>query len=510
MRASSRARRAVSPLGRWLLLAAATLLLPGSVPAIDGPVRAPIIDQAVVDRMAPGRDLPVILIARGDLAELEGDLQRFGVRTGVTVPFAHGIAAALPASLIAQMERSRNLARIIYDAPVRLSDDPSDPAGVVSVYASVVHATVGASDDSRMTGRGIGVAVIDSGIAPHADLNARVIASVNFNPTVTGTGDAFGHGTAVASIIAGDGATGKGQYVGIAPEANVINLRVNDGTGAAPTSAILNAILWAVANRDRYNIRVMNLSLLASVAESYRTSPIDAAVEYAWLHGIVVVVAAGNLGPQSALYAPANDPYVITVGATDDHGTVALADDTLGRFSSYGVTQDGYPKPDLVAPGLHIVAALAPGSNFALNHADHLVGNGYIQLSGTSVASPIVAGVAALDLQRNRELRPGQLKALLLATAHRLPFAGSGAGYPDAARARAWYEGEGNADRGLQPNNYLKLMYLQARKLGSLTQVSWDSVSWDSVSWDSVSWDSVSWDSVSWDSVSWDAVSWSS
>jgi serine protease AprX len=481
-------------------------VLPG-VPALAGPYHAQL-DRQVLQAMSHGERVRVIIVARGDLNILDADLQRNGVQRTSPVPIGHGISTELTPALVEHFSHDPNVERIIYDAPVRLSDAPFDTAGFATVYASVVDAVV-RTDDYRLTGRGIGIAVIDSGIAPHADLNARVIASVNFNPTVSGTGDAFGHGTAVASIIAGDGATGNGRYVGIAPEANLINLRVNDGTGAAPTSAILNAILWAVANRDRYNIRVMNLSLLASVAESYRTSPIDAAVEYAWLHGIVVVVAAGNLGPQSALYAPANDPYVITVGATDDHGTVALADDTLGRFSSYGLTQDGYPKPDLVAPGLHIVAALAPGSTFALNHSDHLVGSGYIQLSGTSVASPIVAGVAALYLQRNNQVRPGQVKALLRATAQRLPFAGSGSGYPDAARALAQDEPEGNSDRGLQPNNYLKLMYLQAKKLGSLTQVSWDSVSWDSVSWDSVSWDSVSWDSVSWDSVSWDAVSWS-
>jgi serine protease AprX len=508
MQASSRARRAAATLSRWLLLAAATLVLPGAVPITGGPVLAPIIDAAVAARMVPGRDLPVILVARGDLAQLEGDLQRLGVSAGVPTPFMHGVAATLPTALISHMARDRNVARIVYDAPVRLADAPVDPTWLVTVYASAVHAAAG-SIDPRMTGYGIGVAVIDSGIASHADVGPRVIASVNFNPTVTGTGDAFGHGTAVASIIAGNGAAGNGRYIGIAPGANLINLRVNDGSGAAPTSAIINAIVWAVANKDRYNIQVMNLSLLSSVAESYHTSPIDAVVEYAWLHRILVVVAAGNLGPQSALYAPANDPYVITVGATDDHGTTAIADDTLARFSSYGVTQDGYPKPDLVAPGLHIVSALAPGSSFALNHSDHLVGSGYIQLSGTSVASPIVAGIAALYLQGHGEVRPGRLKSSLLATAQRLPFTGSGSGYPDAARALAQEEPEGNTDRGLQPNDYLKLMYLQANKLGSLAQVSWDSVSWDSVSWDTVSWNSVSWSSVSWSSVSWDAVSWS-
>src|SRR5205823_10398644 len=125
------------------------------------------------------------------------------------------------------------------------------------------------------------------------------------------------------------------------------------------TSAIMNAILWAVLNKDTFNIRVMNLSLQATVQEGYQTSPIDAAVEYAWLKGIVVVVAAGNNGPNSALYAPANDPYVITVGATDDHGSATAADDTLAGFSTYGVTQDGFSKPDFVAPGRRVITTLA-------------------------------------------------------------------------------------------------------------------------------------------------------
>jgi serine protease AprX len=501
----SHVRRVAAGLAAGLALAA----LPGVSPW-SGANEAHL-DREVLRAMSQGERVRVILVARGDLNRLDGDVRRTGIQQTAQVSIAHGVATELTPALVQHFSQDPNVERIVYDAPVRLSDAPFDPAGLASVYANVVGAGGGRSDDRQRAGRGtgIGIAVIDSGIAPHADVNPRVIASVNFNPTVTGTGDAFGHGTAVAGIIAGDGTAGGGRYMGIAPQANLINLRVNDGTGAAPTSAILNAILWAVANQDRYNIRVMNLSLLSSVAESYRTSPIDAAVEYAWLHGIVVVVAAGNLGPQSALYAPANDPYVITVGATDDHGTVSLGDDTLARFSSYGITQDGFAKPDLVAPGVHIVTALAPGSSFALNHPDHLVGSQYIELSGTSVASPIVAGIAALYLQRNDEIRPGQLKASLRATAHLLPFAGSGSGYPDAARALGQERPAGNADLGLQPNNYLKLMYLQAKRLGSLSQVSWDSVSWDSVSWDTVSWDSVSWDSVSWDSVSWDAVSWS-
>ena len=212
----------------------------------------------------------------------------------------------------------------------------------------------------------------------------------------------------------------------------------------------------------------------------------------------MVVVAAGNNGPNSALYAPANDPYVITVGATDDHGSVAAVDDTLAGFSTYGVTQDGLSKPDFVAPGRRIITTLAPGSTFALNYPAFLVGSQYIKLSGSSVAAPIMSGVAALYVESRPTVRPGQLKGVLLATAKGLALTGSGAGYPDAGRAIAYTGLAGNADHGLDPNNYLKVLYVAAHDLATLPVVSWDTVSWDSVSWDSVSWDSVSWDAVSW------------
>jgi serine protease AprX len=459
------------------------------------------LDREVLKAMQTGQSIHVILVARGDLNTLQADLRRTGLKRTERVPIAHGIAAELTASLIRLFRNDPNVARIVYDAPVRLSDTAFDPTALATAYPAVVDAVSAWSNVAApLTGQGIGVAVIDSGIAAHPDVAGRVIVNQNFNVDVTGIDDAYGHGTAVAGIIAGDGTASGGRYMGIAPQADLINLRVNDGTGSAPTSSIMNAIMWAVLNKNAFNIRVLNLSLQASVQESYRTSPIDAAVEYAWLKGIVVVVAAGNNGPNSALYAPANDPYVITVGATDDQGTVPTADDTLASFSSYGVTQDGFSKPDFVAPGRHIITTLAPNSAFALNYPSFMVGTQYIQLSGTSVAAPVLSGVAALYIESNPTVRPGQLKGVLLATANGLGFAGSGAGYPDAARAIAYLGLIGNADRGLDPNNYLKVLYMAAHNLVVLPVVSWDSVSWDSVSWDSVSWDSVSWDAVSWSS----------
>ena len=457
------------------------------------------VDRQVLRAMQAGQSIHVIVVARGDLNVLQADLRRTGLKHSVRVPIAHGIAVELTPALIDHFRIDANVARLVYDAPVRLSDTPFNPTVLATAYPAVVDAvTTWSNPAGSTTGQGIGVAVIDSGIASHPDLGNRILANQDFNPNVTGTDDAYGHGTAVAGIIAGDGTASLGQYIGVAPQASLINLRVNDGTGGAPTSAIMNAILWAVINKNTYNIRVLNLSLQASVQESYRTSPIDAAVEYAWLKGLVVVVAAGNSGPDSALYAPANDPYVITVGATDDQGTASTADDALASFSSYGVTQDGFTKPDVVAPGRRIITTLAPNSNFALNYPNFMVGTQYIQLTGTSVAAPVVSGAAALYIESNPTVRPGQLKGVLLATTNHLAMTGTGAGYPDAARAIAYPGLLGNADHGLDPNDYLKVLYLAAHSLTTLPLVSWDTVSWDSVAWDNVSWDSVSWDAVSW------------
>jgi serine protease AprX len=458
------------------------------------------LDRWVLKAAEKGQAIDVIVVARAQLNALQADLRRSGIKNTIRVPIAHGIATRLSSAQIKFFSGDPNVERIIYDAPVRLMDSRFDPSALATVYPAIVDAVpLWSSALTPLTGQGIGVAVVDSGIASSSDFASRVVVSQNFNPNVNGTDDAYGHGTAVAGIIGGNGIASAGQYIGVAPEANLINLRVNDGTGAAPTSAIMNAILWAVANKNAFNIRVLNLSLLSSVQESYTTSPIDAAVEYAWLKGLVVVTAAGNSGPNSELYAPANDPYVITVGASDDHGTTSRSDDTLASFSSFGNTQDGYSKPDFIAPGRHIITTLAPGSNFALNYPSFMVGTQYIQLSGTSMAAPSVSGVAALYIERNPTIRPGQLKALLRSTANALNLPGTGAGYPDAARAVAYTGLVGNADRGIVPNNYLKVLYMAANSLSSLPDVSWDTVSWDSVSWDSVSWDSVSWDAVSWE-----------
>ena len=287
-----------------LALAALALIGMPGLPALAAGKPAHL-DRQVLKAMQTGQSIDVIVVASSDLNLVQADLRRAGVKQTTRVPIAHGIAARLSPALLRYFQTDANVERILYNAPVHLTDTPFDPSALATAYPAVLDAlSVWSNAVAPLTGRGVGIAVIDSGIAAHPDLGSRVIAAQSFNSTVNGVADDYGHGTAVAGIIAGDGNASAGQYIGIAPDANLINLRVNDGNGAAPTSAIMNAILWAVANKNAFNIRVLNLSLQASVEETYRTSPIDAAVEYAWLKGIVVVVAAGNNGPNSAGYAP--------------------------------------------------------------------------------------------------------------------------------------------------------------------------------------------------------------
>jgi serine protease AprX len=295
----------------------------------------------------------------------------------------------------------------------------------------------------------------------------------------------------------------------------VVGVKVSDRRGVSRLSDVLAGIEWTVENKELYGIRVLNLSLSSTVAESYRTSLLDAAVEFAWLKGLVVVVAAGNGGPDSARYPPGNDPYAIVVGATDDGGTMTADDDQLAPFSAFGTTQDGHARPDLVAPGRRVVSTLASRTAaLAQTYPERVVGGAYIRLSGTSAAAPVVSGAAALLLQARPELTPDQVKWLLTRTARPVAGAGTGAGYPQAAAA-VGYQGEvGRANRGLVPSVHLQRAY--ASRVGTaFAENGWDTADWSEVGWDAIAltengWDSTWWDENGWDENGWDVTGWTS
>ncbi len=338
------------------------------------------------------------------------------------------------------------------DDPDVLFISPNRPVnGALDHVVRAVNADIAYSQG--WDGTGVGIAVVDSGVGLHDDLYTdrgtlapRVVYSQSFVAGDSSTTDAYGHGTHVAGIISSNGTDSQqkrypGVYRGIAPEASIINLRALDANGAGSDSSVIAAIQQAINLQSTYNIRVLNVSLGRPVYESYTLDPLCQAVEAAWNAGIVVVVAAGNSGRDTSLGtqgyatigAPGNDPYVITVGATNLHGTLSQASQTITSYSSKGPTLiDHVVKPDLAAPGNRVVSLLSSNSTLAANYPSldvfpcNFTGSNcssyygaakYFRLSGTSMATPVVSGAAALLLQQNPGMTPDQVKARLMKTA---------------------------------------------------------------------------------------------
>jgi serine protease AprX len=334
------------------------------------------------------------------------------------------------------------------DLPIRSTGDIT----AETIEANQVWAGAGAL--RALSGAGITVAVIDSGVDPqHQALKGRVLLLKDFTG---GDGvDRYGHGTHVAGIIAG--APGRSadtrDYRGVAYGANIVSLRVLDEKGAGLASDVIEAIDWAIENRRAYNIRVINLSIGAPVVQPYRDDPLCEAVERAVAAGIVVVAAAGNHGVTSdgtlilgSVESPGNDPAVITVGALNTHNTADRADDTVAKFSGKGPTRyDLVIKPDVVAPGVRVVSAEASGAYLTTTYpAQHVAGTGagaYTAMSGTSMAAAVVSGTAALLLQERPRLAPLQVKLALGITSTFLPAEGlvrGGMGSLNASNAAAF------------------------------------------------------------------------
>ncbi|HEX7288279.1 MAG TPA: S8 family peptidase [Candidatus Angelobacter sp.] len=350
-----------------------------------------------------------------------------------------GGAYSLPASALKDLAQDDEVVFIHPDRPLRSADSLTDAAIGMAVARNL---------GLGKWGMGIGVAVIDSGINDgHYDLrNTYTQSRVSYHQDFTGTTvydasgrlvyDTYGHGTHVAGILAGDGTDDGGQgsdTTGIAYGVNLIDLRVLDQNGVGTDSAVIAAIQRAIALKNVYNIRVINLSLGRPVYGSYASDPLCQAVEQAWAAGITVVVAAGNLGRQSVngsngygtVMAPGNDPFVITVGAMKTGNTGSRSDDQIASYSSKGPTlYDHVVKPDIVAPGNLIKSTIAPGSALANQYPSSIVkrltGNyDYFVLSGTSMAAPVVSGTVAMLLQQDPNLTPDQIKARLMKTAYK-------------------------------------------------------------------------------------------
>src|ERR1035438_5798669 len=397
--------------------------------------------------LAPDRTVDVIIqykqtptpLHHARVAAVGGQLQR-------SLDIIHGAHYSIPASQLETLSNDPDVVFISPDRAVFATASTSPYTGNPDYGWRTVGADLGTSVFG-VDGTGVGIALIDSGINGNEDLeNAQQHSRIVYQASLiagSSPADNYGHGTHVSGILAGDGAQSSAKqstYLvrGIAPNANLISLKALGDTGAGTDSAVIAAIQQAVALKNRYNIRVLNLSLGRPVTTSYRNDPLCQAVRAAWQAGIVVVVAAGNDGRDNSLgtngygtiTAPGNSPYVITVGAMNTNGTLTPTDDRITSYTSKGPTSiDHIVKPDLVAPGNHIISLRDAGSYLDTNNSTNqvamsvynplsptLAGTYYV-LSGTSMATPMVSGAVALMLQQHPSLTPDQVKARLMKTA---------------------------------------------------------------------------------------------
>lgn len=379
------------------------------------------------------RRIPVIIQMRPDCSlhechDLAGELAAEATECCV-LEIIRGVAAEVPASRLSTLVDDERVARIAYDRQVRAFMDTAAP----TVLANSVW-------ERDLTGKGVTVAVIDTGLYPHEDFTLPENRIAGFQDFVANRKEPYddnGHGTHVAGVIAGNGRRSNGLYRGIAPDARLVGIKALDAYGSGALSNVIRGIDWCVRYKDRLGIRVINLSLGAPAQDSYRDDPLCRAVEVAWRRGIVVCVAAGNEGPtRGTIATPGIHPTVITVGASDDRGNSDRSDDVVASFSSRGPTVDGLHKPDLVAPGVSITAPAARRSVLSLQQGRRRTTD-YITLSGTSMATPVCAGIVALLLQNQPTLRPDEVKERLVQSADSLGLVPDvqGSGLVNAQRA---------------------------------------------------------------------------
>ncbi len=363
------------------------------------------------------------------------------------------------------------------------------------------------------------IAIVDTGIdaSKAADFGARILTSVDFSSTTPGaTGDQMGHGTMVAGIAAG----ASSYAPGVAQNAPLVDVRTGDNQGQSLTSDVISALDWINANKAQYNIRVANLSLVGNVASSFQTDPLDAAVEKLWLNGVVVVTAAGNNGnadgTPAQIGAPANDPFVITVGAVDQNSTTTPADDTRAPWSAYGRTVDGFSKPEISAPGRYIVAPVPAGSYLATQEPDRVVAPGYMWMSGTSLAAPMVSGAAADILALHPSWAPDQVKGALMVTATKTAdtSGGTGVGELNAVAAAEGVANPPNPNANLyqfvstDPTSGLNVMNGPAWETYVKANPSWSPANYSSTDWAVTDWAVTDWAVNSSAATDWAVTDW--
>jgi serine protease AprX len=525
------------------------------VPAALAPIAGAAPASAAV---APAADWSESVIVRvpsaGHLAAAEDLVASLGGRVTLDLSLINGFAADLPASRVSDLAASAEVSSVTPDASVHMNDaafpsgygtlDPTKQAG--SLY-NVVRA-INADDqwNAGYDGSGVDVAVLDTGLAPVTGLTGQYVNGPDLSLDALGAGtagiDAFGHGTAMASIVAGRdpaaptdpkklAAASATQFLGVAPGSRVVNVKVGAFDGATDVSQVIAAIEWVVqhAHDSGRNIRVLNLSFGTDGVQDYVLDPLTYATEVAWRKGIVVVVSAGNTGVGSAkLNDPAYDPYVIAVGAQDLNGTAGTGDDFIADFSTRG---DATRHADVVAPGTGIVGLRDPGSNLDAQYPAARQGDRFFRGSGTSQAAAVVSGAVALLLQRSPAATPDQVKSALVASGPAIKTVKNGTNDPYTKRIDL-HAASDRLQSYITKLQLQKQLWTAATGLGSIDASrgsfhltdsdgnvlageqtifgdAWNATSWTTTALNSSTWSGDQWLGRSWTDALWDGRRWS-
>jgi serine protease AprX len=542
--------------GRVLTLLVAVVVAGG----LMAPPQQQQAAAAAADRMVENASEVVEVIVRAvtGSSEAEQSVQRLGGTVVQRLGIVDGYVVRISADKVAELSTSPGILSVTANSPVRLMSRRSEGADIQGA-ATLTHvrrvtgSTV--SDRRGFDGTGIGVAIVDTGVA-----GVTGLPKLFTGPNVGGgsMADGYGHGTHLGGIIAGNDGIGSEGFLGVASEADLVAVKAANDSGATNLGAVLAALEWVVANKTDRNIRVLELALGVPAPADYRTDLLSIAVERVWQAGIVVVVAAGNSGeqPGSPLTSPATDPFVIAVGSVDTKDTENLSDDVVQSFSPRG---SAARRVDLVAPGQSLVSLRAPGSVAETSYPAAHVGSRFIKGTGTSQASAVVAGLAADLIEQRPTLTPDEVKAILIASASPLSnadAAGQGGGLvnlkkalatltptgvtqlwepagnitlsgdpvlpifavPPPAEGMEYCEYDVNAGPPAPPapdgssgtcgwvgGSWTDVTYDEA---GNFTGGSWTGGSWTGGSWTGGSWTGGSWTGGSWTGGSWTGGSW--
>ena len=414
-------------------LALVLLVLPGIGSARGAQPSAGRLDPGLATAGA-SLERVIVQATAGTVAGVKAAVAKLGGTVEQDLPIIDGVSATVPAARLRDLSQLPGVRAVTANRTGRLASTTWDSSAVASNFVRTTGGSAAWAAGNR--GRGVGVAVIDTGVSDMTDFSGRLV----HGPDLSGEGtviDSYGHGTVMAGLIGGDGTDSAtrvgGAFTGMAPEATLVAVKVAGRNGAADVSTLLQAFHWVSAYKDQFNIRVLSLSWGVNSTQNPSVDPIDYAVERLWRQGITVVVAAGNNGPQAGtILKPGDDPTVITVGGYDDKQNADASDDSIPAWTSRGPTAQGLTKPDVVAPGRLLVATRSYGSQIESDYPKALFAPSYIRGSGSSQATAVTAGAAALLIAARPTLTPDQVKALLKSTAQ--PLSGTDANTQGAGR----------------------------------------------------------------------------